>query len=405
MATTDLAIAAPSAGMILPPPEIRALVEKMAPYIARNGPSFEERLREKERANMKFSFLNPMDPYYRYYALRLEECRLGKESSLPMKQEKAQPETGATESRQAQGTGGDAKPRDFAFSTKLPPISAQDLDILRLTARFVAKNGRNLIATLSQRESRNFQFDFLRSNHALYPYFNSLVQQYVQVLAPPRMMQETLAQAAKDRQVVFDRCAGRAAYLRTQQREKQESQAQEEKDRQAYAAIDWHAFSVCETITFTDAELSGAVSLPPPVDLGVLKKASMEQKKLMSELEIPSLALQDSPMLAIEAAPAVPAPANTTSIRKRKAQQTLLKCGRCGSLIPADEMEEHTRIELLDPQWKQQKARQEQKQSGTNLSMADAAANIKRLQQQRGGGGQGEEVTKRARQDTGPRRM
>lgn len=34
-------------GMILPPPDIRDLVEKTAPFVARNGASFEDRLREK----------------------------------------------------------------------------------------------------------------------------------------------------------------------------------------------------------------------------------------------------------------------------------------------------------------------------------------------------------------------
>ena len=122
----------------------------------------------------------------------------------------------------------------------------------------------------------------------------------------------------------------------------------------------------------------------------------------MSELAVPSLALQETPRLAIDAAPAAAMPVAAT--RKRKAPQTLLKCGRCGHLIPADEMEEHTRIELLDPRWKEQKARQEQKQSGTNLSLAEAAANIKRLQQQRGGGSGSDESTKRAKQEIGPRR-
>ncbi|ORY76613.1 hypothetical protein BCR37DRAFT_371490 [Protomyces lactucae-debilis] len=392
MATTDLVIAAPSAGMILPPPEIRDLVEKTAPFVARNGATFEERLREKERGNMKFSFLNPLDPYHRYYALRLEECRAGKAASLPVKQEKESATTGRkTTSTGQQETAShqqqqkqDVKPRDFKFSATLPPISAQDLDVCRLTARFVAKNGRSLIATLSQREGRNFQFDFLRANHALYPYFNSLVQQYAQVFAPPPNIQQALAQAARDRQAVFDRCAG------------------QEKDRLAYAAINWHAFSICETITFTDPELAGDVSLPPPVELAVLKKASLEQKKLMSELAVPSLALQSTPRLAIDAAPTAAPDAPVAATRKRKAPQTLLKCGRCGHLIPADEMEEHTRIELLDPRWKEQKARQEQKQSGTNLSLAEAAANIKRLQQQRGGGS--EDSTKRAKQEIGPRR-
>ncbi|KAG5440625.1 hypothetical protein PCK2_000335 [Pneumocystis canis] len=51
-------------GMILPPLDIREIVEKTANYVSRNGIVFEEKIREKEKNNAKFCFLNPADPYY-----------------------------------------------------------------------------------------------------------------------------------------------------------------------------------------------------------------------------------------------------------------------------------------------------------------------------------------------------
>lgn len=48
-------------GLILPPPDIRDLVEKTAPFVARNGPSFEERLREKG----EFIYLKSHSYYYK----------------------------------------------------------------------------------------------------------------------------------------------------------------------------------------------------------------------------------------------------------------------------------------------------------------------------------------------------
>lgn len=40
-------------------------------------------------------------------------------------------------------------------------------------------------------------------------------------------------------------------------------------------------------------------------------------------------------------------------------------------------------VELLDPRWKEQRAKSDQRQSLTNLSTSDVAANLKRLRSQR----------------------
>jgi hypothetical protein len=45
-------------------------------------------------------------------------------------------------------------------------------DILRLTALFTARSGRKFTSDLAARESRNYQFDFLRPTHSLFGYFN-----------------------------------------------------------------------------------------------------------------------------------------------------------------------------------------------------------------------------------------
>lgn len=59
--------------MILPPSDIRVIIEKLAAYVVKNGKSFEDKILEKERHNARFSFLFPHDPYHPYYEKRLEE--------------------------------------------------------------------------------------------------------------------------------------------------------------------------------------------------------------------------------------------------------------------------------------------------------------------------------------------
>jgi len=65
-------------------------------------------------------------------------------------------------------------------------------------------------------------------------------------------------------------------------------------------------------------------------------------------------------------------------------QQQLALCPNCNQPVPYSELEEHIRIELLDPEWRSQKAIADKRQSSTNLSTGlQAAATLKRLASQR----------------------
>lgn len=59
-------------------------------------------------------------------------------------------------------------------------------------------------------------------------------------------------------------------------------------------------------------------------------------------------------------------------------------CPNCKQPVPYNEFDEHVRIELLDPRWKEQKAKADSRYATTNLSTADVANNLKRLASQRG---------------------
>ena len=65
--------------IILPPPEVRNIVNKTASFVARNGPEFEQRIKQNEINNAKFNFLNVGDPYHAYYQHKVNEIREGKE--------------------------------------------------------------------------------------------------------------------------------------------------------------------------------------------------------------------------------------------------------------------------------------------------------------------------------------
>jgi splicing factor 3A subunit 1 len=210
-----------------------------------------------------------------------------------------------------------------------------------------------------------------------------------------------------------------------------------------YNQIDWHDFTVVATIEFTTAD--DGIDLPPPTSLADLEYASLEQKRLMINYDPDTRRLEampeDNPYApkprqtphqppqsqqppaflptTIQAQPppppppqevdmeisddedevdeempqpkALPAslvggmkirPAGYVPASKGKSVITQV-CPNCGERIPVDELEEHMRIELLDPRYKEQKAVAEKRQMATNLGGADVARNVKRLAERR----------------------
>ena len=276
-------VSKPPAGVVLPPRDIRSIVEKTAVYVARNGAPFQDRIREKERHNPKFSFLSSNDAYHPFYAWRLDEVREGRGMTIPAGR---LGEAGVAPEQEK--PKGPAAPAEFNFSARMPNISAQDLDVVRLTALFVAKNGRSFMTALSQRETRNYQFDFLRPQHSLYQFFSRLVDQYTLLLHSSSANGEKSKNARileiekylKDRFNVLERARQRAEWVKFQEEQKQKKEEEAEKEKLEYAQIDWHDFVVVETVLFEEAD--DQADLPPPASLNDLQSASLEQKGAMS---------------------------------------------------------------------------------------------------------------------------
>ena len=269
-------------GVVKPPRDIQAIVEKTAGYVARNGAVFEDRIRDKEKHNPKFSFLSPNDAYTPFYAWRLQEVREGRGTAISAGR------VGEAVPPQPEKPKGPAAPPDFHFSARMPNISAQDLDVVRLTALFVAKNGRSFMTTLSQRETRNFQFDFLRPQHSIYQFFSRLVDQYTVLLQSAsaegekakRAHMYELEQYANDKFHILGRAKQRAEWVKFQEEQKQKKEEAAEREQLEYAQIDWHDFVVVETVLFEEAD--DQADLPPPTSLNDLQSASLEQKAAMS---------------------------------------------------------------------------------------------------------------------------
>ncbi|KAJ5463501.1 hypothetical protein N7475_008445 [Penicillium sp. IBT 31633x] len=443
---TEDAIKTPD-GMVVPPKDIRGIVEKSAGFVVRNGPNFEERVRQKEKNNYKFSFLTPGDPYWPYYEWRRSEIAAGRGSAV------AAGRAGETVAAEPEKPKGPPEPSSFHFSARMPIINAQDLDVVKLTALFVAKRGKSFMTALSQREARNFQFDFLRPQHSLYQFFTRLVDQYTILFRAEGIDEATsatkriaeLEQNVQNKFHVMERAKQRAEWVKYQEQQKQVKEEQSEQERIEYAQIDWHDFVVVETVEFTEQD--DQAELPPPTSANDLQSASLEQRAALSlstrrieeamptDLDAPTYynayPVQPAPMHAppppispYQASP-YPPPGQYTNAEEdqrireraqardqtaaaqaaaqavpgqqpmrirsdyvpraqaRRQQVQMAICPYCNQKVPSAELDEHIRIELLDPRWKEQRAKAESRSATTNLSTVDVVNNLKRLASQR----------------------
>ncbi|KAK2839238.1 hypothetical protein FQN49_006340 [Arthroderma sp. PD_2] len=276
-------VSKPPEGVILPPKDIKVIVEKTAGFVARNGHVFEDRVREKEKNNTKFCFLNPNDAYAAFYAWRLSEIKAGRGTDVS-----AGRVGEAAPVEEEEKSNAPKAPPEFQFAARMPNINALDLEVVKLTALFVAKRGKSFMTSLSQRETRNFQFDFLRPQHSLYQFFTRLVDQYRELLQVEGLESAVteeqrladLKENVKNKYNILGRAKQRAEWVKYQELQKLQKEEEEEEEKVAYAQIDWHDFVVVETVLFTEAD--DQAELPPPTSLNDLQTASLEQKAMMS---------------------------------------------------------------------------------------------------------------------------
>lgn len=274
-AATDLDVKPPE-NIVIPPASVRASVAKTADFVHRRGDQalagLKQRIANDTKSQSQVTFILDDDPYNQYFLWYLEQLKAG---HGPSAKSAAQPVP--------EKPKGPPEPAAFRFSARMPNVSAKDLEVMKLTALYTARVGENWLKELRNRESGNFQFEFLRANHSFFQFFRSLVEQYKILLEDEQTVQTRIAELQeniKNRFHVLERAKGRAEYVKyvSAQKEKEEKKAEDEK--REYATIDWHDFTVIATVLFDEAD--DAADLPPPALLNDLQSQSLEQKAAVS---------------------------------------------------------------------------------------------------------------------------
>eukprot|EP01138_Halocafeteria_seosinensis_P010890 gb/GECG01011123.1/.p1 GENE.gb/GECG01011123.1/~~gb/GECG01011123.1/.p1 ORF type:complete len:512 (+),score=123.78 gb/GECG01011123.1/:1-1536(+) len=414
-------------GVIRPPPEIRAIVDKTAEFVARNGAEFEQKIAEKQQGNTKFNFLKESDPYHAYYVQQVELYRQGKQPQ----QQQQQPETdgkqeaeSATEQKadatETQSSAGDTKklsskvalitpyleakkkipggseapeaPPSFQFMLDPPPgISPAKLETIKLTAQYTAVSGRSFLTELSSKEEGNQEFDFLRPNNQLFPFFTSLVEKYSSMVKGPKDLRDKVAHMAEHKFSVFEKSVWRAEHKRVEEQRKAAERAETEGEQLAMADIDWHDFVVVDTINFNDDDegLPAPSSQPAPrqhqPDISAKPAAAAPQKDDDDGMDTDSDESEhDTEMKPVEdddeKLNVVPEESYQPKVAQNRPNAPTIVHPQTGREIPVDNLNENMRIEFMDPKYREETQRALEKHKTTNyLGGEDVAENLQRL--------------------------
>ena len=448
-------------GVILPPPDVRVVIDRTADFVRKTGAEGEEQLISKNRGQRKFAFLLSSSPYHAYYRQRVqhgaaaaaindsapsliptppsaadaaeaeqrrlsdeqrqrdeaERKRKADEDSRPLTLlQRLQAEVASTQLTPALPDPSDPPPFSFSYPPfyLAPPAhySSSDIDVVNLTALYSAALGASFVAALSARERSNPQFDFLKTVHPLHAYYTHVTTVYQRVMERDEVLLRWYAQCAEEDDVGLRRLLDEARWKRRKDEDEERERRTREEETETMAAIDWHSFVVVETIEFHPDE---EAYLPPPkrtveemealiAELAIEEDREREERERRTKEEqerskqlqqglfldaslpssVPTIPAGEGiidhvdELLEIRQTAAAPAPAAPAQ------QSKLVTCVVCGDTIAAEDLEEHLRIELLDPRWKEQKQalidRQRESSLVAGKSLMD---NLRRLERKK----------------------
>jgi hypothetical protein len=248
-----------STGVIIPPPDIKNLVDKTAKTVAQRGPELEELVKKNFIDNPKFSFLKYNDPYRPYFDQKVQEFKSGG-GDADMEQD--------GEPNHHPDKRAIRPPPEVKFVYDCGSVSVVENDIIQHTAQFVATNGHKFLIALTEREKNNPQFEFLKPTHSMFPYFTSLIDSYSRIMDFNDKDLEQLLSFIADKKAILRSCGEIFEYEAETQHNKRKKEELEEEERAQRAMIDWNDFVVVQTIDFEEQDKD----LPAPIDLSVREK-------------------------------------------------------------------------------------------------------------------------------------
>ncbi|CAN8062507.1 unnamed protein product [Agarophyton chilense] len=436
-------------GVIIPPPDVRKILETTAEFVARKA-AFEKLILQKNGEEPRFAFLHASNPYHAYYRTRIDNYRLQKEYASKEKEKGPQQEQKSTSSEPSNQTlkapeedtrkdasksimkgtavvsflkSDRAKRRDARFEPQKPPPEdlfslvtvspapqALPLDVMKLTAQYVAHGDGQFLSIISRKEDRNSLFDFLKPMHPHNLVFQRLVDAYKAILDTGEQkiqILESLKKQSESKNEILDK----VWYIHDwecRKAEREHDAALDESEKMKVAQIDWYDFAVLETIEFGPED----VYLPAPVAdtrqlpkiLAAAREAEKERLKNQRDVDMDIDGVAGTakrvPVESVNVLSDIPADRirrNESTSRRDKTKAVSFDVDTSnettvvlpsGIRVPLSKVQESMRVELINPSYKNEKARAAEKNRLRNLADGDEVArNLARLGQARGKGG------------------
>jgi len=419
-------------GIINPPPDLRLIVDKTARFVAKNGKVFESRILQKNDKDLKFGFLRPNNPYHKYYQAKVDELALQIHKEQQEKEKASESDNNSTEQNLKTETeekeeniqtekkeitaeaeadiskapklklvakvSGNKKeresraPPDFQFLLKHPDVAdvtsevtPAKLEIIKVTAQYTAAIGRSLLSKVALKEVSNPDFDFLKPSHKHFTYFTSLVDSYHKIIDAKKRKAtiETLEKLFKDRLTVLDRCVHRVEWKQQQEQKERETLANDKSDQIAFLQIDWHDFVIVETINFDDGEAlkTGASANGTAALSSIVKGSDIETNQkddgnesddMDMDMDMDMGETSDTEEKLDVRKDYVPA----VSTGEERSKMVTLPDGR---RIAADDLNEHVRVELIDPQARENRKKFMERQQKVPFANRDISSNLAKL--------------------------
>lgn len=427
-------------GIIRPPPEIRAVADRTALYVSKNGRAFEKKILGSEKGKQpKFAFLHETSPFHAYYENRVqfyenggEDDKEGKDSEKKEEEEKKVDERPvqtrtekelkekkahkvasvvdpvakallaqranisqyrkSTNNSSNAATGEKDESQGEQQATTIPPppplhfvnvvapasLSLAQIETIQLVAQFTALDGRGgpFLSQLALREWTNPEFGFCQTRHPHFAYFSALVDAYRRVLES-WTERSTATDGVKELANNTAKCLEVAAYRAEYDRAQEEQRNRQDEAGELVDQVDWHNFVVVETIDFPPDETVEISMLPPPPSQFINPLGAAKRDE-MDESDGDDDQNDEQIRVVSSYQPKV------VATHQQNKLETVID-PITGKRVAVQDMPEHVRIQLLDPKWAEERKKFQEKQKDSNLVSSDmVASNLERLSQARG---------------------
>lgn len=378
--------------------EIKKIIEQTIKAIIKNGKQFEKKLLKESEQNKRLSFMNKESPYNKYYKFKLEE-EINKEKDENLK-----------EIYRSIDIVSDI------FKNIYPsiPITESQDTIIKTTAQYACIKGEEFLNQLQKIENNNNDFNFLKPTSKLFPYFMEIMKSYVNIYNPKKELFIKLKSYSDlnnddsiEKSIIFSRAEYKFGFEKQKEDDLKKKDEIEKRNNEEMKLINWSVFTVVEVIDINNDQF---IDNPPEIRSDELN-SSLYNKELLyirnenegdenkfyinkeeeevsndktyskddeeEKKERENKGKEGKPKKEIKIIKDIDMEMlmKKRMLMNNKISKEKYQCPICKVYIEEDFFEDHLKIELLNPKWKEIKDEIKKRKSQLTLNSSIEIAN------------------------------